>query len=228
MKSIFVTGTDTGVGKTVTAAALLVALREQGLDTVPMKPVQTGCEVSDDRLLVPDLDACLGAGGLVVSDEERALMCPYMYEPACSPHLAAELAGGEISLDEIVDCFTTLEKKHGSVVVEGAGGIMVPVCGDLTMLDLMVRLGLPVVLVARPGLGTINHTLLSLDVLKRAELTIAGVVLCEAERIDRGFIEEDNVRSIERFGKVPILGTIPFMDHLDPLTMAGMVEIDPA
>lgn len=209
MKGIFITGTDTGIGKTVLSALLLAELRRRDINAAPMKPVQTGCEGD-----VPDLDYSLSLASMTVSEENYRNMAPYTFEPACSPHLAAELAGTEIDIAEMVIAARALESEYEFVVAEGAGGIIVPLNRRETMLDLMQALKFPVLLAAKPGLGTINHTLLSIRTLRSDELDMAGVVFVASEPDEPGFIEEDNVVTVEQFGKIPILGTIPYCAQL--------------
>lgn len=206
--SVFITGTDTDVGKTALTGLLLAALLDDGIDAVPMKPVQTGCEGS----LVPDMDFYERATGRKF--ENRRLHVPYLYEPACSPHLAAKMAGKHIEIGRIIDSFQQLQAAHETVLVEGAGGIMVPLNESELMLDLMKALELPVLLASRPGLGTINHTLLSLDVLRNAGLDVLGVVIVESYAFDRTFIEDDNARAIEKYGDVPVLATLPHFRNM--------------
>lgn len=213
-RGVFITGTDTDVGKTVAAAAVLAALREAGLDAVPMKPVQTGGVQRDGRWTSPDLDFCLRTCDLSVADDEYQSMTPYIFEPACSPHLAVAKSGRSISLGRITDAFGDLTAAHDCVVAEGAGGVLVPIDGQKTMLDLMAHLALPVILVSRPALGTLNHSLLSLRELRRAGLEVAGVVFCESRPTAWGDIENDNWHTIEHLGQVNILGRIPFLDGL--------------
>lgn len=209
-KGIFITGTDTGVGKTFVAAALVACLRKAGVDAVPMKPVQTGCRRRKGTLSAPDLESILSIAGLKPSAEERAWMCPYRFPDACSPHLAARRARAAISFTRIRSCFERLCRRHEFVVVEGAGGILVPISGKKTMLDLMRLLDLPVLLVARPGLGTLNHTLLSLRELRRAGLRVGGVILNQAHPGRRGFIENDNFKTIARLGRVRNIEYLPY------------------
>jgi dethiobiotin synthetase len=206
----FITGTDTGVGKTFVAAGVLAGLRRLGVDAVPMKPVQTGCIRRAGILCAPDLEFCLAAADLVPSASERALMAPYLFQPACSPHLAAARAGVRISLPRIVRAARTLATRHACLVAEGAGGVLVPLDGRLTQLDLMRKLGLPVVLVARPGLGTINHTLLSLRALREAGLTVRGVVFNPTAPGRPGIIESDNAVTVARLGGVTVLASLPY------------------
>jgi len=214
-RGVFITGTDTDVGKTVVAAAVLCALRGRGFDAVPMKPVQTGGVQRDGRWTSPDQDFCLHMCELSAGEDEYQSMVPYIFEPACSPHLAVAESGRFISFDRITEAFGTLVERHDCVIAEGAGGVLVPIDTEQTMLDLMVRLNLPVVLVSRPALGTLNHTLLSLREMRRAGVEVAGVIFCESEPTTWGDIEKDNWHTIERLGEVPILGRIPFMASLD-------------
>ncbi len=207
---VFITGTDTGVGKTFVAAGLLAALRLEGWNVAPMKPVQTGCHQRKGSWVAPDLQASLKASGLRVSTAEKADMAPYCFQPACSPHLAAKLAGKRISLKRIENAYHRLRQNYDVLIVEGAGGVLVPLNPQETMLDLMVRLQLPVVLVARPGLGTINHTLLSLRLLNAAKLAVLGVVLNQATPGRWGQIENDNRVMIERMGNVKVLACIRY------------------
>ncbi|MGA3118574.1 MAG: dethiobiotin synthase [Syntrophobacteraceae bacterium] len=237
-KGIFITGTDTDAGKTIAAAAVLVSMRACGIDAVPMKPVQTGGRrwdrlpgsalsstapgrwdgradgCPDLELQSPDLTFCLEMAELRPDPEELQDMVPFIYEPACSPHLAAAKTDREISFDRIFEAFRSLLRRHERVVVEGAGGVLAPVSGNQTMIDLMTMLGLPVILAARPGLGTINHTLLSIREIERSGLTLHGIIFCETTRSGWGEIAENNVKTIERMGKARVLGRIPYMAEL--------------
>ena len=209
MKGLFVTGTDTGVGKTILSALLLAELRRRDINAAPIKPVQTGCEGN-----VPDLDYALSMAGMKVCDEDYRNMAPYTFEPACSPHLAAEMAGAEIEIAEMVIAARTLASSYDFIMAEGAGGVMVPITRNEMMLDLMQAFKFPVILAARPGLGTINHTLLSVRALRSDGLDIAGIVFLAGTRDAPGFIEEDNAVTVEQFAKVPVLGTIPYCSPL--------------
>lgn len=208
---VFVTGTDTGVGKTFVSAGILAGLKARGVDAVPMKPVQTGCVRAAQELRAPDVEFCFAAAGLAQAGLDENLVVPYKFEPACSPHLAAELAGTEISLEKIAASFDGLSAKHEFVVVEGAGGVMVPLTRGVLMTALIQKLGLPVLLVARAGLGTINHTLLSLSELRRAGLDVAGVFLNHAEDNTPGYIESDNLRVVQELGCMENVWSVPFV-----------------
>jgi dethiobiotin synthase len=211
---IFVTGTDTGIGKTLITAGVIRWLRAHWIDAVPMKPVQTGAEKRGETLIAPDLEYCLAAAGLQPNADERRLMVPYLYEPACSPHLAGRMAGRYADISVIQQNAKALLRRRQALVIEGAGGIMVPLNEKETTLDLMKNLGYPVILVSRIGLGAINHALLSINTLNTAGLRLLGVVFNQAEPPlpENRFIEEDNPRAVAEFGKVSILGNIGYLE----------------
>jgi dethiobiotin synthetase len=186
----FVTGTDTGVGKTVLSALLVAAL-----DAVYWKPVQTGVAEGTDRESVR-----LWAE----VSQERLLPERYCFDPPVSPHLAAREAGARITLDSFE--FPTVPTAR-TWIVEGAGGAMVPLNDRDLMLDLMRHLGLPVVVAARTALGTINHTLLTLSALRTAQINVRGVVLVGAENIE-------NRRAIEHYGNICVIGHIPILERI--------------
>ncbi|NLB60789.1 MAG: dethiobiotin synthase [Lentisphaerae bacterium] len=209
---LFVTGTDTAVGKTVISAALLSLWHGRGLAAAPMKPIQTGCQRYGRDWVAPDLEVCLRLTGLQPSLAIKRDMAPYCLGPACAPHLAARLARRRIRIDRIERSFQSLCLRYPALVVEGSGGVLVPINERQTILDMMRALALPVVLVARPGLGTLNHTLLTLNVLRQARLTIAGVILNASARQRPGLVERDNRLFIERMGQVPVWGCLPFIE----------------
>ena len=213
----FVTATDTGVGKTLVTALLVRRLREQGVMAFPMKPVQTGCARAQTGrntapvLSAPDLEFCLNRNGLTLDATDRDCLAPFRFVKACSPHLAARLARKHISVRVVCQAVQRAALRFGCLVVEGAGGVLVPLKKSETLLDLMKALRLPVILVARAGLGSINHTLLSLTVLRQQGLTVSGVVINRAVP-GRGDItvERDTINAIRAFGNTPILGNLPF------------------
>ncbi len=160
MRGVFVTGTDTGVGKTYLAAVVATALRARGLRVGVAKPVVTGLDdpgPHDHELLGATTAATFG--------------------PAVSPHLAAELAGVELTPAALVSAARTAAVDADAVVVEGVGGLLVPLTREYSVRDLIKELGLPVVVAARPGLGTLNHTLLTLEAARAGGLDVRGVVL---------------------------------------------------
>jgi dethiobiotin synthetase len=185
----FVTGTDTGVGKTVLSALLCAAL-----DASYWKPIQTGTEIDSDSRTVKLLAEMA---------EERILAEAYQFAPPISPHLAARHAGVRVDLSSMV-----LPAGDAPLVVEGAGGVFVPVNERELMVDLMRHLGLPVLLAARSSLGTINHTTLSLAGLRSSGVDIAGVVMIGAPNAE-------NRAAIVEFGKVRVVGEIPWLAELN-------------
>jgi len=198
MKGLFVTGTDTGVGKTVVAAALMHRYRGVG----PLrywKPIQTGIEIDDDTATVRRLGGC--------SEDELFDQGARLSKPV-SPHLAARWAGQRIDLGEL----RGLVGNGGdgtTWIVEGAGGVLVPVNETQTMADWIAYLALPALVVARSGLGTINHTLLTLEALQTRRLCVAGVIMI-------GEANADNRAAIEKYGHVPVVAEMPFLTPLDP------------
>jgi malonyl-CoA O-methyltransferase len=199
---VFVTGTDTGVGKTV-AAACLARAWQAGY----WKPVQTGAATADD-----DTAAVVALAGLAA---DHVYAPAYALQAPLSPHAAAELEGVTITMDAI-----RLPQTAHPLVVEGAGGLFVPLNGRDFMIDLMAKLALPVLLVARSTLGTINHTLLSLAALRMRGLPIAGVVL-------NGPPNAGNRAAIERFGKVRVLAELPRVDALDKAAIERLSALMP-
>lgn len=212
---LFIAGTNTGVGKTLVTAGILRYLRRQRLDVVSMKPVQTGGIPGDGGLTAPDLDFHLKVAGMNATVEERALMSPYVYEPACSPHLAGRLAEHYVNLDHCQACGEQLGEAHQGVLIEGAGGLMVPLNEEETQLGLIIQLGVPVLLVAHIGLGTVNHCLLTIETLREAEVPIAGVIFnATAPGEGDDFIGRDNPDAVVQFGAVEVLGNVPWLGDL--------------
>jgi dethiobiotin synthase len=204
MKSLFVTGTDTDVGKTFVTAGIVNGFVSMGINAVPAKPVQTGCING-----VPeDLEFSLETAGLSFPEAVRSRLCPNRFTPACSPHLAAELAGTRLKHLEMATSLKKLRADFECVVAEGAGGVLVPLGGGALILDLMVELGWPVVLVSACKLGTINHTLLSIRVLQNAGVDIAGVVINHVSP-PLELLDESSTIAIAEYGKIDVLGEIP-------------------
>jgi dethiobiotin synthetase len=199
VRGLFVTATDTGVGKSVLSAALLAAMRAAGRTVAAYKPVLTGGDEppegdwpADDRLLA------LAAG------MDPGVVAPLRFGPAVSPHLAARLAGARVEPATLVATAEHLAASHdGGIVVEGVGGLLVPLDGDYLVCDLAAALALPVLIAARPGLGTINHTLLTLQAARAAGLEVPAVVLTPWPD-EPGELERSNRATIERLGEVEV------------------------
>lgn len=204
-QGLFITGTDTGVGKTYVACGIAKELRGRDIDAGVMKPVETGCR-SRKGVLVPR-DALALARAAAVKDP-LALVNPYRFRNPLAPAVAASLEGGAVRVERIRKAFDELQRKHEYLLVEGAGGILVPLTRDQSFLDLARALDLPVLVVARPGLGTINHTLLTIEALRTRGITIAGVVINHALAGRAGLSEKTNPDVIRYRSGLPILGNV--------------------
>jgi dethiobiotin synthetase len=212
LRGLFVTGTDTGVGKTILASALTAALRAQGVGVRALKPVITGLEDAGTA----DHEMLAQAGGCL--PEEVAIVS---YDPPMSPHLAAELAGQPIAPDALEETIAERAAAAEVVVVEGVGGLLVPLAESYDVRALARALALPLLVAARPGLGTINHTLLTLEVARTAGLKVAAVVLTPWPQAPDA-IERSNRDTIELLGNVEV-ATLPPIERLEqePLAAAG-------
>jgi dethiobiotin synthase len=188
----FITGTDTNIGKTYVARLLMEGF--SAFQTVTyMKPVQTGCTPdADGNLAAPDFDYVMKDGAYMGA--EMGDHVPYRFAPACSPHLAASRAGVTISLELIREKFNRLANKKSVTIVEGAGGVFTPLSEDTSMLDLMLHLRLPVIVVTSPRVGTLNHTLLTVEALAKRGIEPAGIVVNNAVETVEDFIYHDNLR----------------------------------
>ncbi|TGU72669.1 dethiobiotin synthase [Geomonas terrae] len=172
-KSIFITGTDTGVGKTIASATIAMLLRRLGHSVGVMKPVTSGCIERDGKLISEDAELlCFGAGVPVTPD-----CTPYLLRAPLAPSVSASQDGVRINFQVIKEAYDRLAQKHEFVIVEGAGGLMVPLAGGLLVADLALHLGLPIAVVARPNLGTINHTLLTTFTARTMGLNVKGVIV---------------------------------------------------
>jgi dethiobiotin synthetase len=206
-KGIFITGTDTGVGKTYIATGIAKTLRSEGIDVGVMKPAETGCRPRFGKLMPSDADALVRAAAV---RDSLSLVNPYRFQAPVAPSVAAELERKRIDPEKILRSFRTLSHRHQFMIVEGAGGIMAPLARGYLFLDLAEVLGLPVVIIARPGLGTINHSLLTIEALRSRGLTIAGVVINDGQGGRKGLAEATSPAVIQNLSGVPIIGIIPY------------------
>lgn len=205
MTSWFVTGTDTGIGKTWVSVALLHALKLSGRTAIGMKPIASGCERTSKGLRNEDAVQLLQASMPPVAYDR---INPYAFEPPIAPHIAARDAGVNIDLDYLAQLHADLSKEAECVVVEGVGGWLVPLGPDLTVADLAVRLGLPVILVVGMRLGCLNHALLTAESIRSTGLPLAGWV---ANVIDPSMVAlQENMRALENRLSAPFLGVIPY------------------
>lgn len=197
---VFVTGTDTGVGKTVVGCAIAEGLRRRGMDVGVMKPIETGVGVQGP------LDAIALAEAAGVEDPLE-LVCPQRFELPAAPSVAAAREGAGVDLFAIRRAYVALRERHAFLLVEGAGGLLVPIAPDYAMADLAAELRLPILVVARGALGTVNHTLLTLEAIERRGLPLAGVVISHGPRtISRA--DEENLAALRHCLGVRLLGEI--------------------
>lgn len=209
---LFITGTDTGVGKTVVTAGLVLALKERGFNVGFMKPIATGCPVLDGEVVSPDVRFLREVTGI---HDEMDLVCPYRLKAPAAPSIASRLEDTHIQLSYIVDQYFQLSLLHEIVIVEGVGGLMVPVNNNELVSDLVLQMGLELVIVARPTLGTINHTLLTCHTAKMLGIPLAGIVINGFGKERIGLPERTNPDEIEHFSNTPVLGILPWMRDLD-------------
>ena len=216
MSAYFITGTDTGVGKTLVSCALLRLWARRGIAAVGMKPVAAGLDAAGRN---EDVEALLGAG-LAAS---RELVNPYAFAAPIAPHLAAAAEGREIRFAPILAAFDTLQAQAPAVVVEGVGGFRVPLGRDGDSADLARTLGLPLILVVGLRLGCLSHALLTVEAIAARGLPLAGWI---ANRIDPQMAEADaNLASLCALIAAPLLGELPFMARPDAEAAADALRL---
>lgn len=203
---LFFTGTDTGVGKTAVAAAVVRCLRRAGRPVAVCKPVASGAVLRDGRLVGDDTLRLAEAAGWPASSWER--ITPYVFAEPLAPPVAARRLGQSLSLGQMVSATRAAHRPGATLLVEGVGGLLCPLTDQETVADLARELGLALVLVARRSLGTLNHTLLTLEAARARGLRVAGVIVNETTPPE-GVAEETNVAELRRWG-VPVLAVAPY------------------
>jgi dethiobiotin synthetase len=210
-QGFFITGTDTGVGKTVTTACLLSLYRKHRLNVGVMKPIETGVDPecsssanSDAKFL---LEVCQ-------SSDPLSEVCPVQLKTAASPFQAAKIDNRAIDIDRIINSFHQLSDKYDNLLVVGVGGLLVPLKPEYLVCDLIRDLGLPLLVVGRNTLGTLNHTLLTLRAAEQAGIAIRGVILNRTEPEENNAIESGHAGIITEFSGIPMLGEIPFLGQI--------------
>ncbi len=216
----FITGTDTGVGKTLVSRLLLETLERDGHIAVGMKPVASGCHATDDGWRSDDARELMAASSVSV---DYADVNPYALGSACAPHIAAREMDMEIQMGKILESFRRLQQQSPWVVVEGVGGWMVPLGGRLTMVDVARAMRLPVILVVGLRLGCLNHALLTADAIQRANIPLAGWV---ANQIDPAMTHvPENIAALEQRIGAPLLAQFPFQTAAKPDVAASAISI---
>jgi dethiobiotin synthetase len=208
-KGLFITGTDTGVGKTLIAGVIAEILRQSGKKVGVFKPVATGCKKTPQGLVSQDarfLAHC--AGGEFGLD----IINPITFELPAAPFACEKAENKKVDLEKIAAAYKQICQKSDFVIVEGIGGIKVPITADIDVLSLAKSFDLPVVIVARSKLGTINHTLLTIDAVRRSGLLLAGIIINGYDEKASDLAEKTNAATIKEIGKVEIIAVVPFDD----------------
>ncbi len=204
-KGVFVTGIDTGVGKTVIAGAIAAAIKAHGLDVGVMKPVATGAREIEGKLVSEDT---VFLKKIIDSKDDDDLVNPICFKPASAPTMAASKTGVLIDMEKVWKAYKELTDKHDFLVVEGIGGLMVPIDETMLVADMALKMDLALVIVSKHYLGAINHTLLTLEYARSRSLRIKGIIF---NMLKNG---EDFVGEIGKFSSSPVLGTIPFNENV--------------
>lgn len=206
-KAVFITGTDTGIGKTVIAGCLARYLSQKGHDVITQKWIQTGC----DSLGSSDIAAHLKVMGRKPAAIKGYLpyAAPYIFKPASSPHLACKTENKRISADKVINSFKFLSERFDFIIVEGTGGALVPFTKKRLVIDIVRELDLPVVIVAGNKLGAINHTILTIEALRARKIKILGLIFNDMEKKNSPVLE-DNPRIIEALTGQKSFGRLPW------------------
>ncbi|WP_158736281.1 dethiobiotin synthase [Alteribacillus sp. YIM 98480] len=215
---IFVTGTDTDVGKTFVASGVAAALRQQGTDVGVFKPMLSGIKREN-----PNSDSFLLKQ---MAGDENALqdITPFVFEEALAPYLAAKRAGVFVKLEDIIKKWRNIQADHSFFIVEGAGGITVPYGEEYLVSDVAKEIGFPILVVARAGLGTVNHTILTVEHARCKGLEVAGVVINGFKEQGDDLASKTNPKLIEKFAQVPVLGVVPWAENLNKAEMAAFFK----
>jgi len=212
VRSLFVTGTDTGVGKTFVTCAIAAALREGRRDVGVMKPIASGCTRGPDgHLSSEDADLLIEAS---VTGDPMDLVMPVAFEPPLAPSAAARESGISFDRHKVMAAYKTLAEKHEILLVEGVGGLLVPLDGRYTVRDLISDMHADVLVVSRDALGTINHTALTIESVRAAALEVVGVVLNAPSADPSDVSSATNAEEIERLARVAVLARVgPSADY---------------
>jgi len=208
---IFITGTDTGVGKTVVAAGLALVLRERGLKVGVMKPIATGCSGDGKRLVSEDAVYLFEAA----ENEYAPLTNPLRFRNPLVPNVASIIEKKEVPIEKILKAYQELRHHYDFLIVEGIGGLLVPITKEYYVANLIHEFSLPIVIVARGGLGTINHTLLTVDAAVIRGLDVRGIIFDRMPRVNFSIAEITNPKVIHDLTGIPVLGTLPELEDVD-------------
>lgn len=210
MSGLFITATDTDVGKTVITGVIAAALKGRGLGVGVMKPLASGgIPDQEGKLVAEDATFLMQAAGF--PESERLAVNPLCLGPALTPAVAAKISGVEVDMPAIIGAYHELTKRYEPVLVEGVGGITAPLWQDYLLVDLMVELDLPVIVVTRAKLGAINHTVLTVAYARSRGLQVAGIIINGWNEEEIGILETSNEEYMTRLTGIPILGKFPYL-----------------
>ena len=207
-KGLFITGTDTGVGKTIITGGIAIALKNKHRDVGVMKPIATGCFKKGGTLESRDTQFLLQASGV---KDPLSLLTPYRLKTPCSPYWAAKIENRKIQIKRIMNAFSKLTKKHEIVLVEGIGGLMVPITRGVLLIDLAKLLNLPILIVSRFTLGTLNHTLLSIAQAHQRGIPIFGLIYNHHQKKKMKRLETVSPQIISEFSNIKNFWTLPYL-----------------
>jgi len=222
-RGVFITATDTGVGKTLVASALVACMIQRGIDVGVMKPIETG--VSRSRRFQSDAEQLRSVAG---SHDSMMEICPYAFQLPVAPLSAAEAEGMTIRTTTIMRAFRSLQQKHALMVVEGAGGVYTPITKTLSLLDLIYNMKLPAIVVGQSGLGGINHALLTLDALRLRHIPIVALVLNQLQPSRTKTTrtqEQSTVNLLQRLAGVPVVGPLPYHVTVNRRSDEGLARL---
>ncbi|MFT4579403.1 MAG: dethiobiotin synthetase [Nitrospinales bacterium] len=211
MNGFFITGTDTGVGKTVVTACLSLLFKNQGMDVGVMKPIETGVDPKCSSTANSDAKFLMEVSGTTDAEEE---VCPHRLKTPASPYQASQIAGTPIQASTILEQLKILQSRHNMMLVEGIGGLLVPITARYNVADLAREIGLPLIIISRIRLGTLNHTLLTINAARQYGLEIKGIILNKLESGDLDEVEKQQGKLIEELSGTPILGTCPYIQDV--------------
>ncbi|MEG6584503.1 dethiobiotin synthase [Dendrosporobacter sp. 1207_IL3150] len=226
MQGIFITATDTEVGKTVITGAIAAALKARGLNIGVVKPLASGGFTDNNgQLVAEDATFLMKAAG--INEDKRALVNTVCLQLALTPAVAAVQAGITIDMPEVISNCRLAGNEFDRVIIEGVGGITAPLWEDYLVADMIVELNLPAIIVARPNLGTINHTVLTAEYAKQRGIKVAGIIINKWDEQNAGVLEHSNIAYIERLTKLPILGKFPASETISvpDARVEGLAEL---
>ncbi len=206
-KGLFITGTDTHIGKTVITAGLGLALRSRRINVGIMKPFQSGAILNEGRYYYPDLEFLKK---VIPTHEPDDVLAPYSFKAPLAPYMAAKEEGVAIYWPKVPAAYQRIAESHDLTIVEGAGGLAAPLAKGKTNADLARELDLPILIVARPALGTVNHTYLTIHYAKAKGLRVIGVILNYTSAAMPGLAEKTNPGLITEMTGIPVLGILPY------------------